>query len=279
MLVHLLDAIVEVGRTSGWESYPSRSAPAATVRERIAKAEYWQQSRLLAPIERRPLTQRDIMRVRSGRAKLRYEVVIRAHDRYEDLIGSLDPQAVRKAVEKVALITASQGTLFELLCLFNMIEALNANDWNLTPIRLFQGKLRLTGRRNDGRLLQLLYQTTPSDLSAHSTYRETLSQHGFDQPQPLRPDITLRWQEPSGQDRWLLVECKLSETHGVGHAARSALLDLLAYRRAFNRTLRHGSVPYGLGIAWGASLRANPESEVMLCTPDHITEALSTIVR
>ncbi len=278
MLVHLLDTIVEVGRRSGWESYPSASEPVSIVRDRIALAEYWQQSRPLAQIERTPLTPRDVMRVRSGRAKLRYATVIGAYDRYEALVGNLDRRAVREAIEQVALITASEGRLFELLSLFNMIDALAANGWNLAPVRLFQGKLCISGHRTDGRRLHLLYQATPAEFRADSIYDETLDKHGVQQRQPLRPDMTLRWEDSSGTTRWLLVECKLSESQGAGHAARQALLDLLAYRRAFDSTLQESLTPYGLGLAWGGGLIANPESEVILCTPDHLTVAIDELV-
>jgi hypothetical protein len=90
--------------------------------------------------------------------------------------------------------------------------------------------------------------------------------------------MTLRWEDPSGQPRWLLVECKLSETQGAGHAARQALLDLLAYRRAFDSTLRTTPDPYGLGLAWGADLYADPSSEIVICTPDALEQALATVV-
>ena len=41
---------------------------------------------------------------------------------------------------------------------------------------------------------------------------------------------------------------------GAGHAARQALTDLLAYRRAFDHVLAPGSQTYGLGVAWGEEL-------------------------
>ena len=49
----------------------------------------------------------------------------------------------------------------------------------------------------------------------------------------MRPDIVLQWTSPDGQQRWLLIECKLSQS-GVNKAARQALSDLLAYRTDYD---------------------------------------------
>lgn len=59
-----------------------------------------------------------------GRAELGYAPVIEAYDCYDRLVRTLDPQAVKAAVEQAGLVTTSEGTLFELLCLFDMIDAL-----------------------------------------------------------------------------------------------------------------------------------------------------------
>jgi len=72
---------------------------------------------------------------------------------------------------------------------------------------------------------------------------------------------------------WLLVECKLGEKRTVQDSARAALLDLLAYRRAFDSRLT-GQHLYGLGIAWGAELDPNPAEEIMLCTHDRLHLAI-----
>jgi len=52
------------------------------------------------------------------------------------------------------------------------------------------------------------------------------------------------------------------------------VFDLLAYRAAFGLALDEQPVPFGLGIAFGAELIPSPTSELMLCTPDTLTEAL-----
>jgi hypothetical protein len=69
MLVHVLDAIVELGRASGWTSQASRGAASALVRKRVEDAEFWLQSRMLTQIERVPLTEREISRVLSTAAE------------------------------------------------------------------------------------------------------------------------------------------------------------------------------------------------------------------
>jgi hypothetical protein len=51
----------------------------------------------------------------------------------------------------------------------------------------------------------------------------------------------------------------------VLHSARTALLDLLAYRRAFDVPLA-GLHRYGLVVAWGGELKPNAAEEIMLCT-------------
>lgn len=91
--------------------------------------------------------------------------------------------------------------------------------------------------------------------------------------------MVLRWQDRTGERRWLLVECKLSESLGAAHAARQALFDLLAYRRAFEPVLGSARVPYGLGLVWGEGLAASQASEVLLATTDGIPAAIKAVVQ
>jgi hypothetical protein len=134
------------------------------------------------------------------------------------------------------------------------------------------------GIRSDGRRLQLWYQCTPAGLGTGSRYKQVLGAHNFPRAHELRPDMVLKWKDPNGHDRWLLIECKLSRSMGVGHAARQALADLLSYRRAFDTALAESTGPYGVGVAWGEDLHPTPSAEVVLCTPDTISEAISQIV-
>jgi hypothetical protein len=276
MLAHVLDAIIELGRKSGWTSQASAETPSVLVRKRVTEAEFWLQSRLLTQIERVPLTPRDVGRVRTGRANLRYAAVIDAYDCHDSLVRALDREAVRTAVENAGLVTASEGTLFELLCLFKTIDALKSAGWSMSPIRLFRGRLRITGRRPDGRRLNLHYQSNPASLQT-SRYKVIQSLHSFPQPHELRPDMILVWDSGNERSRWLLVECKLSK-HGVIDAATKALSDLLAYRSAFTTLLDNQPDPYGLGLAWGQELLPNINAEIMLATPDTLASAVVSTV-
>ena len=79
---------------------------------------------------------------------------------------------------------------------------------------------------------------------------------------------------PDQHDRpWLLIEAKGGHRR-VEQSARAALLDLLAYRRAFDAALT-GCRAYGLGVAFGAELTANPSTEISLSTPDQLSTALA----
>lgn len=64
----------------------------------------------------------------------------------------------------------------------------------------------------------------------------------------------------------------------VEQSARAALLDLLAYRRAFDHVLGQQASVYGLGVAWGAAMQPSVAEEVALCTPDTIPQALAILL-
>ncbi|MEV0974763.1 hypothetical protein [Microtetraspora glauca] len=61
-------------------------------------------------------------------------------------------------------------------------------------------------------------------------------------------------------------------------AARHALVDMLAYRRAFDPALAAAGQPFGVGVAWGAGLTPAVQEEVVLCTPDTLSQAIEQIV-
>jgi hypothetical protein len=187
----------------------------------------------------------------------------------------MDRQAVREAIEEAGLVTAKEPILFELLTTFRVLDALTSLGWQMAPFTLFHGHVHTAGETTDGRQIDLWYQTTPRALSDVSLYKEVLTSHGFTGTRQ-RPDISLRWTAPDGQQRWLLIECKLSES-GVRHAAREALADLLAYRADYDATLAATNGPHGLGVAWGEGLHPVSTSEVALCTPDTLTQALQQI--
>jgi hypothetical protein len=72
-----------------------------------------------------------------------------------------------------------------------------------------------------------------------------------------------------------MIEVKGGYKRGVADYARAALLDLLAYRRAFAATLANQAGTYGIGYAWGSSLEPAANAEVMLCTPDTLSTVLA----
>jgi hypothetical protein len=269
---------VNLARSSGWDTSLTRQRPAALIRARAAAAERWQQSRMLSSVERSPPSLRSLARIRAGRTKVRYGPMLEAYDKLISLVDRLDRAAIRAAVEQAGLVTADEATLFELLTTFAIVDALRVSGWHLQPFHLVDGRVRSRGRHTDGRKIKLWYQSSPGQFTAGSRYRQILRQHTFPHQLPLRPDLVLEWTDQQGAVRHLMVECKLSQTRGVGHAARQALVDLLAYRQAFASLLDPEVSPYGLGVAWGEGLEPNHESEIVLCTRDTLQEAVSSIV-
>jgi hypothetical protein len=270
LLVTVLDAVVLLGRQTGWHRSDSADI-GKLVSSRVAEAERWLQTRSLLQVERRPITATKLARIRAGRHRRRYQAVLDAYERYRLLAERLDRTTIRTAVESYGLVSRDDPTLFELICTFRTIRALRELGWALDRLGLFEGSLRLTGRK-DTRKLELTYQATPTGLSRGSHYRAIQQAHSIN-PGALRPDLVIR-QDHNGTESWLLIEAKGGERR-VDHSARAATFDLLAYRTAFARALDNQAAPFGLGIAFGAELDASPTSNVMLCTPDTITPALS----
>jgi hypothetical protein len=154
--------------------------------------------------------------------------------------------------------------------MFETLAALSSLGWNVGRLGLVSGSLVLSAYRNEERL-EIVYQATPKGLRANSRYRQVQQLHAIP-PGGLRPDLVLR-RTVDGADHWLLVEVKGGERK-IEESARAALLDLLAYRSAFSYALADAPAPYGLGLAWGAELEPSREGEILLCSPDHLPEAL-----
>jgi hypothetical protein len=269
LLVAVLDAVVLLGRRSGW--HRSESADIGKlVSSRVGEAERWLQTRSLLQVERRPITATKLARIRAGRHRRRYQAVLDAYERYRLLAERLDRRTIRKAVESYGLVSRDDATIFELICTFRTIGALRELGWTLDRLGLFAGSLRLAGHK-DNRKLELTYQATPAGLSRGSSYRAIQQAHSLS-PGALRPDLVIK-HDHNGTESWLLIEAKGGERR-VDHSARAATFDLLAYRTAFGRVLANQAAPFGLGIAFGADLDPSPTSDVMLCSQDMIAAAL-----
>lgn len=274
LLTVVLDAVVSAGRESGWDR--SQSADVGRlISRRVAAAERWRQTRALVEVERRPITAMKLSRIRNGRHRRRYRAAMGAYARFHTLAEKLDRAAIRRAVEAYGLVSRDDPTLFELVCTFRVIKALQELGWDLEKLGLFRGSLRLGGHRRSERL-ELRYQAAPERLRRQSKYRSVLMRHGI-VPGPLRPDLVLTWTTPTGK-RWLVIEAK-GGSRDVADSARAATFDLLAYRTAFEDVLGPQQTPYGLGVVWGSELEAAPGDDIALCTPDTLTSALASVIR
>jgi hypothetical protein len=275
ILVAALDAVRSTGHRIGWHQSDSVEV-GRTVRDRVTQADEWLARRSLSDVERRPITPRAMSRVRSGRHARRYTPAVDVYRLYEDYVRRLDRASIRQAVERHAVAATADDVLLELLCGFRIEEVLKAMGWKLSQPGLVGGGGRfLHGRKGDEEL-DVYYQHVPPALGAGSIYGEVQAAHGFSATGALAPDFVLR-HSASGASRWLVVEVK-GVQRDVTASARAALLDLLAYRRAFEPVLANAPSPYGLGIAWGAELEPSSEREIALCSPDQIGTALEQVL-
>lgn len=273
VLAFALGAVVSTGTQTGWQA-GSASGPAGVIRERVNEATRWTQLRALADVDTAKPTDREAMRVRSGRASQRYAAAVDVFELYKALVARVDRDAVRDAVEQNALLVRKNSVLFELECLLDTIALLRGAGWGDPQPGLIRPPLVYTGER-DGVRLALYYQHQPPALALGSRYRQAQLEHTL-RAGPLLPDLVLKLSTP-GHVAWLLIEVKWGETRSVENSARAALLDLLGYRRAFEQTLAKQPF-YGLGYAWGADLSHSDQSEIMLSSPDRYPETLGAAV-
>jgi hypothetical protein len=276
VLAFALFAIAEFGKRTGWHR-GATTGPARDVRDRVAKATRWLQARQFSGIPIRPPTPTTVSRVRTGRARLRYQKALEVVELYQRYIARLDRNAVRDAVEHRALLTSRDSVLLELHCAFDTIKTLRRLGWKAPPTGLLSPPLIFRGQR-DGAKLEVFYQGTPSALSAGSRYREVQRVHDFSSTGGLIPDLVIKTTTPHNETRWLLVEVKLGERRSVADSARAAARDLFSYRRAFSTVLDRQTEPYGLGYAWGEGLNPSLDSDVTLCTPDTLADALGALM-
>jgi hypothetical protein len=228
---------------------------------------------MLSQVDRRPITPRLLTHIRGGSARRRYQAVLECYECYRRLIGTLNRSAIRHSVEQHGLATRDDPTLFELDCTFRILDGLAALGWMLGRLGLFEGALKLNGRR-DSEALEVAYQHTPRALSRDSIYRTIQQSHELTAG-GLRPDLVLRYSSSRRGERWLVVEVKGGH-RSVQKSARAAAYDLLAYATAYETVLTASDHPYGLGIAWGEGLEPAVNEPIMLCTPDALPQALAS---
>ncbi|MEU9870147.1 hypothetical protein AB0C87_20110 [Actinomadura sp. NPDC048021] len=278
ILVHVLDTIVETAALTAWATKVERKGLALLIRKRVTQAAKFRQHKIFTSIEPRRPSARAVASIRSGRTGTRYAAAIAAYDKAVRLVEQIDRQAIRESIEQAGIVTSLESTLFELLTTFRVMDALQLHGWKMDPFYTFKGAVQSQGFRRDGRQVRLWYQSCPDELEKNDRYTGVLGAHKFESKAPLRPDVVLKWCDQSNADRWLLIECKLSQSGGVGRAARDALSDLLFYRRSFDHVLGGSGEPYGVGVAWGKGLQPATDTEVVLCTPDTLATAIGKIV-
>jgi len=178
-------------------------------------------------------------------------------------------------IEELGLSITKDSTLFEVLCLFEILRVLSEDHWHLDSLTLMEGSLTLKGRRSNDRL-QLWYQRIPGGLSTGSAYTGVQSHHGILDAKELLPDIVIRL-DSGGSHRWFVLECKMGTKRSAEASARAALHDLFAYRRAFAAALDSQTGPYGAGFVWGQGL-APAEGEVLLASHDSIDAVINMLL-
>ena len=278
LLAFVLDAISQTGRDTRLSG--SKSGVGKEIGDRVDVTESWRRRRAISSIQRRAPTPRSVGRIRTGRHRVRYGHALRAYQRYQSLCVELDRAELRRVVEERALATIEDSTLFEIITTLDVVEALERLGWKPSRLRLFGAPraLRVTGRRGLWRLT-LWYQHTPPALAARSRYAHILAAHGISPDWVRRrPDLVLNLRHADEAERWILLEAKLGTRRSTRESARAALADLLSYRRDFSAALDLSSEPYGLGVAWGAGLDPSCDHEVLLVTPDHIEDALTSLL-
>lgn len=275
LLVFLLAEIARLGEETGWLTSAAKGS-GALLRSRVTEATRLARSRMLAGVVARPPTARSIARIRGGRHRRRFQPVLDAWTTHQRLVAHMDRDALRTVIEREGLVTRTDSVLFELLCLFTLIDALQQADWEVTPLGLIDGGVQFAAARG-GEHLGIWYQRSPSDLLSGSVHRRVLDAHHVGRS-TLRPDLVLRHRPGADdEDRWLVVEVKMGHAAAPDDYARRSLFDLLAYRAAFAPVLDGQPSPYGLGVAWGADLEP-ALNEVMLTTPDHLSTAVELFV-
>jgi hypothetical protein len=206
----------------------------------------------------------------------RFAPFVDVFEYHERLYGRFDREDLRALVERHAFVTSRDATLLELLVGFRVLDALASQGWKVSDPGVVEGAFRVNATRSAERLT-IYYQHTPKVLQRVSRYGEVQRAQGLT-PGGLNPDLVLEHTGPDERTRWILVEVKGLHRRTVELAARAALQKLFVYRRAFGAALSRQEPPYGLGVAWGRELSPQADSEVLLCTPDRLSNATELLL-
>jgi hypothetical protein len=275
VLAFALFAIAEFGKRTGWHR-GATTGPALLVRDRVAEATRWLQARQFVGVPIQLPTPTTLSRVRTGRARLRYQKALEVVELYQRYIARLDRAAIKDAIERRALLTSRDSVLLELHCAFDTIKTLRHLGWQAPSTGILRPPVIFRGHRANAKI-EVFYQASPGALSAGSRYREVQAAHDFSSTGGLIPDLVIKT-TANDETRWLLIEVKGGEKRSVADSARLAVRDLFGYRRAFSAVLDRQTEPYGLGYAWGEGLKPSLDSDVTLCTPDTLRDALSVVM-
>jgi hypothetical protein len=271
LLATVLTGIVDSGRSLGWDTGTGHAG--AVARERATTAARLVSTRVLAPLDPRPPTTRQLMRISTGRHRRRFDAVVAAHLLHHDLVTRRNEVALRSAIQCGGLVVQAEDRLFELWCLFRVLDELAALGWSLPRPRVFAGGLALVAIRSGDRL-EVRFQRLPQALRKQSVYRTTLAAHGLSASN-LQPDLTLTHLPADGPASILLLESKMGQSRPAAASAREAVQNLLAYGASFKDAISKQPAPYGLGLVWGSGLRA-VEERIMLCSIDRVGDALAS---
>ena len=202
LLVLLLDAIVRHGHQLGWQRSSSEGI-GKLISGRVNQAERWRQFRALLEVERRPMTAMKIARIRSGRHRRRYATALAAYERYRLLAEKLDRASIRAAVESFGIVSRDDATLFELICTFRTLEALQRRGWHLQDWGCSR-VLSASGGGGETRPSMSHTRRLRLALRTRSEYRQVQMAHRIN-PGGLRPDLVIRVQNtcraPMARDR------------------------------------------------------------------------------
>jgi len=266
LLMASLLALRDAARTVGWEDGAAGST-GLIVASRGTEAD-----RLLggAALRRIPhaVEARDLLRVQRGRSARQLQPVTDFYRLHRRLVMYEDLALLRFMIESTALLHTDDGALFEFLVLLDVFDWLEQDGWSSGRPRLLRGGVHVTHLLGSDRL-EVHFQHVPTALGAASIYGSILAAHGL-AASALRPDLVLVHTKEHGRRRLLLVEVK--NYRALASGVRAALVDLLAYQRAYS--LFAPEPIASLGVAFGAGLKAVPAHEVALCTPDRLRVAL-----